>query len=218
MAKPGIMLYFDVLEPIRALPDREKGRLLTAMLEYGQTGKAPEFTGRLALAWGFVKPRIDRDEEEYNRIALKKQYANYCKEQKKKGEPEMGFEEWSATGRNDHVEPRGTTRNPTTATTTITKTNTNSSTAASTAAAATTCTAAAADSTVKVMGGTLGKNVVFLSEAQIADLLERMDLQSFDHYVDKLSEFILRNDARVKNHYETILRWYEQDGLVRGGR
>jgi len=118
LAKPGIMLYFDVLEPIRALPDREKGRLLTAMLEYGQTGKAPEFTGRLALAWGFVKPRIDRDEEEYNRIALKKQYANYCKEQKKKGEPEMGFEEWSATARNDHVEPRGTTRNPTTATTT----------------------------------------------------------------------------------------------------
>ena len=216
MAKPGIMLYFDVLEPIRALPDREKGRLLTAMLEYGQTGKAPEFTGRLALAWGFVKPRIDRDEAEYQRSVLKRQFGTVCRERKRKGEPEVTFDEWVRTNGDQWYPTTETTTDTTAATTANTKTNTSAT--ASTAAAATPCTAAAADSTVKVMGGTLGKNVVFLSEAQIADLLERMDLQSFDHYVDKLSEFILRNDARVKNHYETILRWYEQDGLVRGGR
>ena len=215
MAKPGIMLYFDVLEPIRALPDREKGRLLTAMLEYGQGGMEPQFTGRLALAWGFVKPRIDKDSEEYNRVALKKKYANYCKEQKRKGEPEVSFEAWAATVCGQ-VEPGGTTRHPTAATTTTTNTNTTTTTAA--AATTSGITAAAAESAVKAVGGTLGKNVVFLSDAQMEDLLERMDLQSFDYYVDKLSEFILRNDARVKNHYETILRWYEQDGLVRGGR
>lgn len=32
MARPGIMLYFDILEPIRVLPDADKGRLLVAML------------------------------------------------------------------------------------------------------------------------------------------------------------------------------------------
>ena len=65
MARPGIMLYFDILEPIRVLPDAEKGQLLVAMLEYGQSGTVPEFTGMLALAWGFVKPKLDRDDESY---------------------------------------------------------------------------------------------------------------------------------------------------------
>ena len=58
----------------------------------------------------------------------------------------------------------------------------------------------------------MGKGVVFLSEDQIADLLDRMDVDCFDYYVDKLSCFIIKNDAKVKNHYETILKWWKQDG------
>ena len=65
MGRPGIMLYFDILEPIRVLPDEDKGRLLVAILEYGKDGTAPEFEGMLALAWGFVRPKIDRDLQEY---------------------------------------------------------------------------------------------------------------------------------------------------------
>ena len=61
------------------------------------------------------------------------------------------------------------------------------------------------------MGGTLGKDVVLLSDAQMGDLLEKMGLQMFDYYVDKLSSFIIRNDAKVKSHYETILKWWRQD-------
>ena len=45
MGRPGIMLYFDILEPIRMLPDEDKGRLLVAMLEYGKEGKVPQFDG-----------------------------------------------------------------------------------------------------------------------------------------------------------------------------
>ena len=58
--------------------------------------------------------------------------------------------------------------------------------------------------------------MVFLSDNQIADLLEQMDIDTFDHYVDKLSSFIIKNDAHVKNHYETILRWWEEDSALRG--
>lgn len=83
MARPGIMLYFDILEPIKVLPDADKGRLLVAMLEYGQTGTVPQFDGMLALAWGFVKPKIDKDSEEYNRTVLKRQYATFCRDRKK---------------------------------------------------------------------------------------------------------------------------------------
>ena len=61
MARPGIMLYFDMLGPIRVLPDADKGRLLVAMLEYGQDGVVPEFDGMLSLAWSFVRPLIDKD-------------------------------------------------------------------------------------------------------------------------------------------------------------
>ena len=222
MARPGIMLYFDILEPIRELPDAEKGQLLVAMLEYGQSGKVPEFNGKLGLtlAWGFIRPKLDKDSEEYNKTVLKRQYATFCRDRKKKGEPEISFEDWLMTIDNQSYQViSGDTKwYPTTSTTPTTPTNTNTST--TTAAAATTTemddAAAAADRNVKAVGGELGKNVVFLSDEQIADLLERMDIDAFDHYVDKLSSFIIKNDAHVKNHYETILKWWREDSAVTG--
>ena len=223
MARPGIMLYFDILEPIRVLPDADKGRLLVAMLEYGQTGKVPVFDGMLALAWGFVKPKIDKDSEEYNRTVLKRQYATFCRDRKKKGEPEISFEEWVMTIDNQSYQmiSHDTKWHPTTTTTPSTTISTTTATATATAAAATTNTtgdaaATAAQRQVKVLGGELGKNVVFLSDEQFSDLLDRMDFETFNYYVDKLSTFIIKNDAHVKNHYETILKWWQADGAVRG--
>ena len=227
MARPGIMLYFDILEPIKVLPDADKGRLLVAMLEYGQRGVVPDFDGMLALAWGFVKPKIDKDESEYNLSVLRRQYATVCRERKKKGEPEITFDEWMKT--NCYGDYRGTSMMindnqwyPTTTTPTTTTPSTTTSTTTTTAAAATTttntnddATAAAIETNVKVVGGELGKNVVFLSDDQIEDLLERMGIETFDHYVDKLSSFIINNKAHVKNHYETILRWWEEDSTLR---
>ena len=89
MGRPGIMLYFDILEPIKVLPDADKGRLLVAMLEYGKFGVVPEFDGMLALAWGFVRPKIDKDEQEYRMAVLRRQYATVCRERKKKLTPRM---------------------------------------------------------------------------------------------------------------------------------
>ena len=227
MARPGIMLYFDILEPIKVLPDADKGRLLVAMLEYGQTGTVPVFDGMLALAWGFVKPKIDKDEAEYNLSVLRRQYATVCRERKRKGEPEITFDEWLKTnGTHDNQKPSMVTNDnqwyPTTTATTTPSTNT--STPTSTAAAATTTTpttgitaAAAAQRNVKVVGGELGKGVVFLSDDQIEDMLEKMGLETFDYYVDKLSSFIIKNDAHVMNHYETMLSWWEKDGAIRNG-
>ena len=227
MARPGIMLYFDILEPIKVLPDVDKGRLLVAILEYGQSGTVPEFEGMLALAWGFVKPKIDKDSEEYNRTVLKRQYATFCRDRKKKGEPEISFEEWMMTidDQSYQMVSHDTKWYPTTSTTTAPTTTpaTNTSTSITTAAAATTSTtepditaATAIESNVTVLGGELGKNVVFLSDAQISDLLDMMGVETFDYYVDKLSRFIIQNDARVKNHYDTILKWWKQDAALRG--
>lgn len=225
MARPGVMLYFDMLEPIRVLPDADKGRLLTAILEYGKDGIVPEFDGMLALAWGFVRPKIDRDLQEYERTVLRRQYATFCRERKRKNEPEVSFEEWlMITGnQNHHMISHDTNDDqwyPTTTTNTSTTTtpSTTTKTATSTAVAVTANTtadgdiaAAAADRKLKCMKGELGKGVVFLTDEQIEDLLERLDIEGFDHYVDKLSNFIIKNGARVASHYETILKWWKED-------
>ena len=224
MARPGIMVYFDMMGPLNVLPDADKGRLFWAMLEYGKSGTVPVFDGMLALAWEFVKPKIDKDEEEYNMSVLRRQYATTCRERKKKGLPDITFDEWLKTNgqQDNHMIPHDNQRPsmmindnqwyPTTATSTTTST--------------TTATAAAANGNaggdgnpehkVKVLNGTLGKGVVFLSDAQFDDLLDRMDLETFNYYVDKLSTFIIDKGAKVKNHYETILKWWEEDGATRG--
>lgn len=221
MGRPGIMLYFDMLEPIKVLPDADKGRLLVAMLEYGQSGKVPQFDGMLALAWGFVKPKIDKDSEEYNRTVLKRMYATFCRDRKKKNEPEISFEEWLMTidDQRYQVISNDTKWYPTTTTTTTTATSTTTNTATSTAAAATaTATddfaAATAYRELKYFQGELGKGVVLLSDEQVERLLESLGLDAFDHYVSKLANFIIKNGATVKSHYDTILKWWRADSTV----
>ena len=221
MGRPGIMLYFDILEPIKVLPDADKGRLLVAMLEYGKCGIVPEFDGMLALAWGFVRPKIDKDEQEYNMSVLRRQYATVCRERKKKGEPEITFDEWLNTKDNHGSQrPSMMTNDDQWYPTTTTSASTTTSTTTATAAAATATTsgvggqAAGPDSQVIVRNGELGQGVVFMSDAQFDDLLERMGLDTFDYYMQKLSNFIIQNNAQIRNHYETILKWWAEDGRI----
>lgn len=222
MARPGVMLYFDMLEPIRVLPDEDKGRLLMAILEYGKEGIAPEFSGMLALAWGFVRPKIDRDLEEYERTVLRRQYATFCRERKKKNEPEIGFDEWlMITGNQNHhmishdtnddqwYPTTTTTTSTTTTTTPTTNTTTSTTTAANTNAEA--IAAATAEKKLKFMNGELGKGVVVMSEFQVDVLLNKLGVDMFDHYVRKLADWIINNGATVKSHYSTILKWWTED-------
>ncbi len=230
MDRPGIMVYFDMMGPLGKLQDADKGRLFWAMLEYGKSGIVPVFDGlALELAWEFVKPKIDKDYKEYVRSVQRRQFATACRERKRRGEPEITFDEWLKTigGCDDQTASMMTNDDqwyPTTSTTPTPSTSSNTSTSITTAAAATTSTtepddlaaATALENNVTVLGGELGKNVVFLSEAQIANLLDMMGVETFDYYVDKLSRFILQNNARVKNHYDTILKWWNEDAALHG--
>lgn len=58
-------------------------------------------------------------------------------------------------------------------------------------------------------------SVVMLSTNQIEDLLDKLGLEAFDRYVDRLADFIIEKNAHVKNHYETILKWHREDSQVR---
>lgn len=67
---------------------------------------------------------------------------------------------------------------------------------------------------LEVMHGKLGKGVVYLTDEQMTDLLERIGIDAFDRYIEKLADFIIDKNANVKNHYETILKWYREDTAV----
>ncbi|MDD7651573.1 MAG: hypothetical protein PUK81_03400 [Firmicutes bacterium] len=84
----------------------------------------------------------------------------------------------------------------------------------SSAAAAAEPAAATAAGEMRLLQGELGKGVVLLTDAQIENLLNRMGLEAFDQYVDKLANFIVKKQARVKNHYATILQWWQEDRKV----
>ena len=70
------------------------------------------------------------------------------------------------------------------------------------------------NSSFEFMGGTLGKGVVLLTEEQKDALLEKLGLDAFNHYVEKLATFIIEKKATVSNHYKTILKWWEEDKRI----
>ena len=70
------------------------------------------------------------------------------------------------------------------------------------------------NSTFEYLGGTLGKGVVLLTPEQIDALLEKLGFDAYNHYVDKLSTFIIEKDAKVGNHYLTILKWAKEDMMI----
>lgn len=66
MARDYVCLYHSYLDAIQALGDAERGRLLTAMLEYSITGAAPQLGGNERYIFPLIKAQIDRDRDRYN--------------------------------------------------------------------------------------------------------------------------------------------------------
>ena len=62
--------------------------------------------------------------------------------------------------------------------------------------------------------GKLGKGVVILTQEQSDALLDKLGIDAYDFYIDKLSKFILEKNATVGNHYRTILKWASEDAKV----
>ena len=54
---------------------------------------------------------------------------------------------------------------------------------------------------------------VILTEEQNDKLLDLLDIEVYDYYVEKLSKSIAAG-GKYNGHYETILKWYKQDSAV----
>ena len=94
--KPGIMIYFDMLETVNRLSDQNAGRLFRAILQYGMTQQVPELPEKLFLIWPLVQMRLDNDDERYYRVARKRRYAIYVRWANEKGQTPLPYEEWLA--------------------------------------------------------------------------------------------------------------------------
>lgn len=60
----------------------------------------------------------------------------------------------------------------------------------------------------------IGKGVVKLSDQEVSDLIDKIGAEAFDCYVERLATWIINKKARVKSHYDTILKWVGEDSEV----
>lgn len=65
MALEYIPFYYSYRKKIEKLSDQEVGRLVRALLEYGEAGEAEELTGRESIAFDFIADDIDRAKKSY---------------------------------------------------------------------------------------------------------------------------------------------------------
>lgn len=64
----------------------------------------------------------------------------------------------------------------------------------------------------KLLGGTLGKGVVMLSDEQMEDLLDKLSIEEFDKYVAVVAECELNGKRfKKKTHYQAILDMANRD-------
>ena len=71
-AKRSFVLYYDYRDHLDLLKDEERGKLLMALLDYGELGKKPELEGAALMAFSFIAKQMDRDAEKYAQTCQKR--------------------------------------------------------------------------------------------------------------------------------------------------
>lgn len=61
----GVTILFSLSEAINALNDSDRGKLLSAILDYAEHGTNPKFNGELKIVFACVKPTIDNNISAY---------------------------------------------------------------------------------------------------------------------------------------------------------
>ncbi|MGI6014262.1 MAG: DUF6291 domain-containing protein [Oscillospiraceae bacterium] len=68
--KPGVMMYWETFDVLEALLDGQAKTMLHAIRHYSQYGEVPDFGDDTILAtlWMLFQPKLDADNERYERI------------------------------------------------------------------------------------------------------------------------------------------------------
>lgn len=87
--KPGVMMYWDTFDVIGELEDSPAKELVIAIRNYAQYGILPEFEDKtLKVVWRVIQPKIDADDERYNRQKQQRIEAGKASAQKRKEQKE----------------------------------------------------------------------------------------------------------------------------------
>ena len=98
--RPGVLVYLEDWDAISGSTTLEqRGILMDAVVSYVRYGEVPDFNADLCLrmAWGFISPKLDRDQEDYNLGTWTRRYNAY----KRNEEEPLGADQWlrAVTGR-----------------------------------------------------------------------------------------------------------------------
>ena len=130
--RPGVMLYFHLLNPLKNIPREAFGELIWALIQYAQGGETPVFTDPMQeMGWAFLQHASDLDQV---------RYAERCEQGRLAAE-----KRWGKTNANhaDPCQPISADANDTKySTNTQAQANTETETNANASAAAPTTTAA----------------------------------------------------------------------------
>ena len=92
--RPGVMLYFDQCRAMEDLTAEQRGNLLSAILQYAETGKEPELDGVTRLCFRFLQPGLDRDARRYGEVRARRRWASHCAASKRRGLEPLSFRAW----------------------------------------------------------------------------------------------------------------------------
>lgn len=88
----GFILYYGYRAHLSLLSDKERGRLLMALFDYGEKGTEPELNGAALMAFSFIRSQMDRNTEKYAEICRKRSEAGKKGGRTKEGESEKKIE------------------------------------------------------------------------------------------------------------------------------
>ena len=63
--KVSFLLYNEWGEYVRMLTNEERGKLLTAIFDFQDTGELPEFNGQLKMAFAIMTKQFNRDSKKW---------------------------------------------------------------------------------------------------------------------------------------------------------
>ena len=71
----GFVLYYDYRKHLQILTDEERGKLLMALMDYGENHSEQQLEGAALMAFSFITCQMDRDAEKYEKTVKKRREA-----------------------------------------------------------------------------------------------------------------------------------------------
>lgn len=205
MARPGLLLYFDILPALDKLPHAAVGELLLAALHYAKDGVEPSFDdASLGFAWAFLRPAVDRDGITYETKQLKGTWLVYCKQCKRDDVQPLDFNTW----RERTVDGALHTVDVSLPTTTTTTTPSPSPTTAPTQEQLQPIDGSAAAPPALARDS---RNLIFLDDKQYRGLVADLGEQELNRCISYLSEYCSMHNRPYKD-WDAAIRKAAREG------